>query len=77
MSLEHAPQRDRRRPRRGRFEPLLIPVRDAFEMIGVGPTKGYEMVKAGLIETVKVGHSRMAVYASLKTLAQPQTQPAA
>ena len=73
MSLEHAPQRDRRRvSRRGRYEPLLIPILDAFEMIGVGHTKGYEMINAGLIETVMVGKRRYATRAGLEKLATPQ-----
>jgi hypothetical protein len=77
MSLEHAPQRDRRRPRRGRYDPLLIPILDAFEMIGVGHTKGYQMINAGLIETVMVGARRYATRASLEALARPQEQAAA
>jgi len=71
MSLEHAPQRQRRRPLRGRFEPLLIPILDAFEMIGVGTTKGYEMVHAGLIPTVTVGRRRYATREGLQRLATP------
>jgi len=61
----------KRRPQRGRFAPILVPIKDGFEMIGVGPTKGYELVADGTIETVKVGRQRLAVVESLKKLAQP------
>jgi hypothetical protein len=73
LSLEHSPQRDRRRlPRRGRFEPLLIPILDAFEIIGVGKTRGFELIKAGTIETVMIGKRRFATRESLEKLATPQ-----
>ena len=71
MSIEHAPQRQRRRPLRGRFAPLLIPILDAFDMIGVGTTKGYEMVNAGIIETVMLGGRRYATREGLERLATP------
>ncbi len=78
MSLEHSPQRQRRRPLRGRFEPLLIPIQDAFEMLGVGVTKGYEMVNTGLIPTVMIGRRRYATRAGLEALATPEDrQPGA
>ena len=74
MSLEHAPQRQRKQPLRGRFEPLLIPLLDAFEILGVGVTKGYEMVNAGLIETVMLGKRRYALRESLERLARPRPE---
>jgi hypothetical protein len=77
MSLERSPSRNRRAPRRGRYQPLLIPILDAFEVIGVGHTKGYQMVKDGLIETVMVGKRRYATRAGLEKLASPQQQNAA
>jgi hypothetical protein len=69
MSLEHAPQRQRRRPLRGRFPPLLVPILDAFEILAVGTTKGYEMVNAGIIETVRIGRSRYATQTALERIA--------
>jgi hypothetical protein len=74
MSLEHSPQRDRRRPRRGRFEPMLFPIQDAFEIIGVGKTKGYEMVKSGAIETVTIGARRYATKRGLEALVIPHRE---
>lgn len=75
MSTEQALLRDRRRPRRGRFEPLLLPIRDAFEVIGVGRTKGYELVKSGQIETVTIGGRRYATRRGLDALATPLRGP--
>jgi hypothetical protein len=40
-------------------------------MVGVGVTKGYEMVHAGLIPTVMVGRRRYATRESLERLATP------
>jgi hypothetical protein len=74
MSIEHALRRDRRRPRRGRFPPLLFPIQDAFEMIGVGRTKGYEMVKSGQIETVTIGARRYATRRGIEALAALHTE---
>lgn len=77
MSLEHAPERGHERSRRGRralrgrFKPLLLPMLDAFEMIGVGKTKGYELVKSGKIETVTIGGRRYATMRGLDALAAP------
>lgn len=70
MSLEHAPQRQRRQLR-GRFKPLLIPILDAFDMLGVGITKGYAMVNAGVIVTIKIGSRRYATSECIERLATP------
>lgn len=69
MSLEHTPQRQRRQ--RVRLKPLLIPIRDAFDMIGVGVTKGYELVNDDVIETVMIGSRRYATSESLERIATP------
>jgi len=62
-----------RRTRRARYEPLLIPIQDAFEMIGIGNTRGYELVNAGIIPTVKIGARRFALRAGLDALATSGT----
>ena len=58
-----------RRPRRGHYVPILIPILDAFDMLGVGITKGYELVNAHQIDTVLIGRRRYATHASLERLA--------
>jgi hypothetical protein len=46
-------------------------------MIGVGVTKGYELVNAGQIETVLIGRRRYATRGSLERLATPGDRQAA
>jgi len=51
-------------------KPLLVSNTKAKQLIDVGNTKYWELVKAGKIKTVEVGGRSMAVYASLEALAQ-------
>jgi hypothetical protein len=51
-------------------KPLLVPSPVARQIIGVGNTKYWELVKAGKIKLVEVGGRKMATYASLEALAQ-------
>jgi hypothetical protein len=60
-----------RRPRRGHYVPILMPLLDAFDVIGVGVTKGYDLVNTGFIETVLIGRRRYATRESLERLATP------
>jgi hypothetical protein len=53
------------------WKPLLVSNTKAKQLIDVGNTKYWELVKAGKIKTVEVGGRSMAVYASLEALAQP------
>lgn len=46
-------------------------------MLGIGNTKYWRLVKAGVIETVQLGARTMATYASVEALARlPQADPA-
>ena len=36
-------------------ERLLVPREEAFAMLGVGTTRGYQLINSGLIEAVKLG----------------------
>lgn len=47
------------------FPTLLVPVRFAFRAIGVGPTKGYELVAAGHLTLVKIGSKSLITAESL------------
>jgi len=51
------------------IEPILVTVRTACRLVGLGPTKLYELLNAGAIESTKIGGKRLLVYASLKKLA--------
>jgi hypothetical protein len=53
------------------IKPLLVNGPTARRVIGVGNSKFWELVKAGQIETVKLGGRTMVVYASLESLASP------
>ena len=50
-------------------KPLLVSNTKAKQLIDVGNTKYWELVKAGKIKIVDVGGRSMAVYASLEALA--------
>ena len=55
-------------------KPLLVSGPKAREILGIGNTKYFELLKEGVIETVKVGSRRFPTYASLERLAQPETK---
>jgi hypothetical protein len=42
---------------------------DAFDMLGVGVTKGYDLINIGRIDTVLIGRRRYATRESLERLA--------
>jgi excisionase family DNA binding protein len=48
------------------MEPLALQPRDAFAAIGVGSTKGYELINAGELEVFKVGRATRITTASVK-----------
>ncbi|AKM06118.1 helix-turn-helix domain-containing protein [Pelagerythrobacter marensis] len=39
------------------MEPLALAPKDAFAAIGVGVTKGYELINAGELQTFKIGRA--------------------
>jgi hypothetical protein len=60
-----------KRPSRGRYPPVLVPVLDGFDMIGVGITKGYQMIADGVLDSVMIGRRRYLNTESLMRLASP------
>jgi len=48
------------------IEPLAVTPKDAFAAIGVGITKGYELINEGKLETFKIGRATRITTASLK-----------
>ena len=49
--------------------PLLsVRVGEASRMIGIGRTKIYELIKAGDLETVKIGQATLVTIRSLRRL---------
>jgi hypothetical protein len=73
--VQHQPQRCSQsrhaRLKPSGYQPILIPLLEAFATIGVGHTKGYQMVKAGLLETVMIGKRRYVPRTELERLATP------
>ncbi len=46
-------------------DPVLIPVREAFDRLHVGVTRGYQLIGEGRIEAVKLGNRTMVPLHSL------------
>lgn len=36
--------------------PLVLTVKQAAEVLGIGKTKTYEIIRAGIIRTIRIGH---------------------
>jgi hypothetical protein len=51
-------------------KPLLVPLREAFTMLGCGVTKGYELVNAGLLDVRKMGSRSLATMSSIERCAE-------
>ena len=43
------------------IEPEQLPIMQFFAFIGVGPTKGYELIKSGKLRTRKIGRRRIGL----------------
>lgn len=50
------------------MEPIAVSPKDAFAAIGVGNTKGYELINSGDLEAVKIGRATRITWASVKRL---------
>jgi hypothetical protein len=48
------------------FEPLVVPRLDAFDLIGVKPTKGHALINDGELDARKVGKLTVITMASIK-----------
>lgn len=54
------------------MEPLAIPPKDAFAAIGVGVTKGYELINSGELETFKIGRATRITTESVRAFVARQ-----
>jgi hypothetical protein len=43
------------------IEPEQLPLAQYFAFVGVGPTKGYELIKLGALKTRKIGKKRIGL----------------
>lgn len=48
------------------MKPIAIPPKPAFDMIGVGVTKGYELINSGELETFKIGRATRITVSSIE-----------
>lgn len=51
------------------MEPLLIPINQGFAALGVGRSKGYEIVKQGKLTVIKIGAKSLLDVRQIKALA--------
>jgi excisionase family DNA binding protein len=51
------------------MEPLLLPIPNTCEVLGIGRSKVYQLINAGLLETVKIGRRRLVRVASIRAVA--------
>jgi hypothetical protein len=49
-------------------EPLAVSPKIAFAAIGVGNTRGYELINDGALEAFKIGRSTRVTWSSVKRL---------
>jgi excisionase family DNA binding protein len=53
------------------LKPLSVTVRQARELLGVGNTTIWALIRDKKLRTVNVGRRRLVVYASLESIVEP------
>lgn len=51
-------------------EPVAVSPKIAFAAIGVGNTKGYELINSGQLEAIKIGRATRITWDSVKKLVE-------
>lgn len=51
-------------------EKIAVPPKTGFEMLGVGTTKGYELINSGELEVFKIGRATRITTASIAAYVQ-------
>ena len=51
-------------------EPLLVARMRAFAALGIGATKGHDLINAGLLDARKIGGKTVITMASIRALAE-------
>ena len=51
-------------------EPVAVTPKVAFAAIGVGNTKGYELISSGALDAIKLGRATRITWASVKQLVE-------
>ena len=52
------------------MEPIALRPKDAFAALGVGTTKGYELINSGELEVFNIGRATRITTASVKALVE-------
>lgn len=52
------------------IEPVVVAPRVAFDALGIGNTKGYELINSGELEAIKLGRATRITWASVKRLVE-------
>ncbi len=55
-------------PASGALKPLAVTVKTARGLLGIGNTKMWELIRAGLVDTATLGRRRLVIFASLEAL---------
>lgn len=50
--------------------PVAVTPKEAFDVLRIGNTKGYELIKSGELEAVKIGRSTRITWASILRLVE-------
>lgn len=58
----------------GGIEPLAIPPKDAWQALGIGKTKGWELVARGDLDAFKIDGATRITTASIRALVTRQLQ---
>jgi excisionase family DNA binding protein len=48
--------------------PLAVPVRTACNLLGIGHTTMWGLIKSGRVKTARIGRRRLIIFASLQAL---------
>ena len=56
-------------------EPLLHQLPEAFERIGIGKSKGYQLIQQGDLHTVRIGRRVLIAESELRRYVQTLTEP--
>ena len=52
----------------GGARPLAVSVKTACQLVGIGNTTMWALIKEGRVKTIRIGRRRLIIYASLETL---------
>ncbi len=51
------------------MEPVAVSPKTAFAALGIGTTKGYELINEGRLEVIKIGRATRITTRSIKAIA--------